>query len=534
MERLSLLFPPGADDCTFVASNGDIIKSLELAPLFYSPDIDWRMFLTADVETIRYRQHIFKDIDGSRELERLFNECAEKLENVTELAKMRSDNSWDNEANLYTIKEIEIFIDFVSTLYSGLCAHESKISSEGLKALYLLATKTYESEDFCALRQGVDALKFSSRSIKSVTLGINLDERLSPYEAGIVDINDRYFHSGDIVSRFMRMESKSDGMLTLAPLSAVGNAYAAQEKGLLTSSLISALSKIVGVGFRSWKTMLHKYFLINTAPYLALLPEIKVINRGVGVIREMRRLRMAVCYPEMCRASDRCFEASELYHPTIAKTLRESDPDARVVPNDITFDENGMIYVLTGPNRGGKSVFLTAVGAAQFMLQLGLPVAAKKLRASPVDGIFTHLPQDAGNTVGKGRFGEECDRLQKMLCKVSESSLVLLDESLSGTNSYEASAIAQEVLSALSVMGCRGIFSTHLFELAKTALTVNESPDARSKVDNLVMGINGGERTFEVLRQEPDGKSYARDIADRYGLSADMILQAKKGNGDGE
>ena len=105
--------------------------------------------------------------------------------------------------------------------------------------------------------------------------------------------------------------------------------------------------------------------------------------------------------------------------------------------------------------------------------------------------------------------------------------MILLDESLSSTGSYEASYIASEILTAFAARGCRGIFSTHLHELAASVPEIN----ARSKecggisVDTLVAGIEEGRRSFKIQRAKPDGKSYARDIAQKYGLTFDKLVK---------
>ena len=108
--------------------------------------------------------------------------------------------------------------------------------------------------------------------------------------------------------------------------------------------------------------------------------------------------------------------------------------------------------------------------------------------------------------------------------------MILLDESLSSTGAYEASYIASEILTAFAVMRCRGIFSTHLHELASSVPEIN----ARSvenggvRIDTLVAGIEEGKRSFKIHRMRPDGKSYARDIADKYGLSFENLMGGVK------
>jgi DNA mismatch repair ATPase MutS len=161
------------------------------------------------------------------------------------------------------------------------------------------------------------------------------------------------------------------------------------------------------------------------------------------------------------------------------------------------------------------------------MAQLGMYVPAKSCTLSPVDGIFTHFPTGADDTIDKGRLGEECSRLDEIFRQITDESLVLLDESLSSTGSYEASYIAAEVLAGLSRAHCRCIFSTHLHELAAEIPAISERTAAEggSPIDTLVAGIEEGKRSFKIHRAKPDGKSYARDIAGKYGLTYEEILQ---------
>jgi DNA mismatch repair ATPase MutS len=161
------------------------------------------------------------------------------------------------------------------------------------------------------------------------------------------------------------------------------------------------------------------------------------------------------------------------------------------------------------------------------MLQLGMFVPASTATISVSDGIFTHFPTGADDTIDKGRLGEECARLRDIFDNVTDKSFVLLDESLSSTGSYEASYIAAEVLAGLSRIGCRCLFSTHLHELASEIDNINArtAPHGGNRIDTLVAGIEDGKRSFKIQRAKPDGKSYARDIAESYGLTYERIIR---------
>ena len=226
--------------------------------------------------------------------------------------------------------------------------------------------------------------------------------------------------------------------------------------------------------------------------------------------------------------NDKTFVASELYNPVVALKLPEGE---EIVTNDLDFDsDNAFIYVLTGPNRGGKSVITCAIGLCLAMMQLGMFVPATSAKISPADAIFTHFPTGADDTIDKGRLGEECARLGEIFDCVTSNSLVLLDESLSSTGSFEGSYIAAEVLSGLAMVGCRTLFATHLHELAAEIGRINEESEKAGgvKIETLVAGIEEGQRSFKIYRAKPDGKSYARDIAEKYGLTYENILKKIK------
>lgn len=503
-----------------------LISQLGADWLMWSKKVNMLEFVTDDISAIRRRSDAFDDLSRIDGLAALTGEAAAMLDNISELRRIKGGND-TNETMLYSIKEVEVYIDFITRISEGFTALPEKPRSAAFTALSDMIRETENSPEFTALREGVSRLSMSVKNIRSLTVGINLDGNLSPYESGIVAVNSEYFRSGDIIDRFMRMELKQDEMMTLAPLTAAGRQLSPRDQTAVDAAVNSALKKIVGAGLRGWQSMLKKYFMMNTDVYVRLLPELNFLCAGARIIHEMQDCGLEICIPEARPAEEKCFDVRGLCNPATAQKLKSENSEAKIIPNDLAFDRDGMLYILTGPNRGGKSVILCAVGIAQLMFQLGLPVAARSARISPADGIYTHFTTESGSTTGKGRLGEECARLERLFGLISENSLVLLDETLSSTDSFEASAIACEVLAGLSAYGCRGIFATHLHELERHVAEINALPTSRSRLDTLVAGMESGERSYIIERRQPDGKSYARDIADRYGLSLEKILAVR-------
>ena len=142
----------------------------------------------------------------------------------------------------------------------------------------------------------------------------------------------------------------------------------------------------------------------------------------------LQRLRNRGCElvkPVIAPSDERIFNADELNNPAVALKLNDNE---KIVANDVRFNKNdAFIYVLTGPNRGGKSVITCALGLCVAMMQLGMFVPAKYAEISPVDAIFTHFPTGADDTIDKGRLGEECARLGEIFDSVTAHAFTAPD-----------------------------------------------------------------------------------------------------------
>ena len=479
-------------------------------------------FVTADPAVIRYRQEVFADMLAHEEIGKTLSKLVPVLFDIMELRRLGSDHS-DTADYLSSMTEIELYISSIDILYQGICKASTPYAGTAFNALSSYVKNLVESDYYAELNERLAELTNRVREIKSVTIGVNLDAQLRPREAGVLSVNPESFRPGDTLHKILRLNFKEDQYTCIADLVPFGKKQSENQKTALSLAFNSAINDVYRQSLRSWKKIVQTYVLENTDFLLNLLPEFEFLLKATNLMRALKLKGNALCVPDVRPTTERAFSANGLYNPAVA--LKVEDP---IVTNDVHFDEKAGIYVLTGPNRGGKSVITCAVGLAQAMMQLGLFVPATDAVISPADAIFTHFPTGADDTIDKGRLGEECARLGEIFASITEKSMVLLDESLSSTGSFEASYIAAEVLAGLSRVGCRCIFSTHLHELAAEIDNINArtAPEGGVPIDTLVAGIEKeGKRSFRILRAKPDGKSYARDIADKYGLTYDNIIK---------
>ena len=233
-----------------------------------------------------------------------------------------------------------------------------------------------------------------------------------------------------------------------------------------------------------------------------------------------------MCRPRIAAMEEKVCELEQVYNPMLVFWNVEQ----KVVANSYQQDENGRFYIVTGPNHGGKSIFAKSIGMAQALFQLGIFVPAESAYMSPVSGIYTHFPASDENNYGKGRLESECERLGKIMKELSDTDMLLMDESFSSTSGLEAGYIASEVLTGIGVIGCGGIYVTHIHDLPQKIDEYNSHPKNRGKIDNLVALMENkenGKRSYRVERATPDGLSYAKDIAGKYGLNLEEILEKR-------
>ena len=530
---ISLLYPSEnsriyhSDRRNLPAISEQVCDELGLNEIFNLRNSALSDFFTSDPEVIKYRQETVADMLNIPEIKETLAKAHPILDDIRQLRILDNELTTSGDSYLYSITEIELYVSCIDMLKDGFSPVRGKIKSRAFGALADFIIALSESEYYIELNKKLEALASRVREVRSITVGVNLDRELRPESAGVISINAEPFKSGKVLDKILRLSFKNDAFTCIAELSPFGKGQSDNRREALIGAFNGAIEEVFRSSVKGWRAIVGEYVLDNTDFLLRLLPEIEFVSRASDLVNKLKsHPGCSVCIPEVCPAEDKEFAAIGLYNPRVALAI-----DDEIVTNDFIFDDLARIYVLTGPNRGGKSVITVAVGAAQAFCQLGLPVPAESAKISVADGIFTHFPEGADDTIDKGRLGEECARLKEIFDVATPNSMILLDESLSSTGAYEATYIASEILAGFAAMRCRGIFSTHLHDLAAGISEINERSVERGgiRLDTLVAGMEEGQRSFKIYRAKPDGKSYAKDIADKYGLSFENLMaRAKK------
>ena len=255
-----------------------------------------------------------------------------------------------------------------------------------------------------------------------------------------------------------------------------------------------------------------------------LIPELVFYTRWAEYIEKRQKEGWRFCKPQARtnREGPAGMEAEGLYNLKLIATEKPEN----VVPNDLVFDAEKRVYILTGANRGGKTTVTQAVGQLFVLAQSGIPVPAERFSYDPADRVLTHFPADEDKTLDLGRLGEECRRFRELFVRCTPDSLLLLNETFSTTSFEEGYFIAADAVRAILGKGTRTIFNTHMHKLAQDLDTAVNTGETEGKAVSLVAETKEGKHSFRVLIAPPEGQSFARDIAEKYGVTYESLTAA--------
>jgi len=148
-------------------------------------------------------------------------------------------------------------------------------------------------------------------------------------------------------------------------------------------------------------------------------------------------------------------------HPVVKDKLATS-----FIPNPVSLRDQESLWIITGPNMGGKSTYLRQVALINIMAQMGSFVPADKASLPILDRIFTRIGAADQVAAGKSTFLVEMEETSLICTQATRNSLVILDEVGRGTSTLDGLAIAQAVLEYIFItIGARCLFATHYHEL---------------------------------------------------------------------
>ena len=217
-----------------------------------------------------------------------------------------------------------------------------------------------------------------------------------------------------------------------------------------------------------------------------------------------------------------CLEIEGGRHPVVESALAKSGD--RFISNDCELAPESRLWLISGPNMGGKSTFLRQNALIVLLAQAGSYVPATSARLGLVDRLFSRVGASDNLARGRSTFMVEMVETAAILAQATERSFVILDEVGRGTSTYDGLAIAWAVVEGIHEANrCRCLFATHYHELTRLA----DSLDALSLHHVRAKEYKGDLVLLHELADGPADRSYGIAVAKLAGLPPHVVARAK-------
>jgi DNA mismatch repair protein MutS len=226
------------------------------------------------------------------------------------------------------------------------------------------------------------------------------------------------------------------------------------------------------------------------------------------------------CLPHL--TDQPCLEIEGGRHPVVEDALRAEGE--RFVANNCAVGPGDRLWLITGPNMGGKSTFLRQVAIAAVLAQAGSYVPAAKAKIGIVDRLFSRVGAADNLARGRSTFMVEMVETASILAQATPQSLVILDEIGRGTSTYDGLAIAWAVVEAMhDEIKARTLFATHYHELTRLA----DRLEALSLHHVRAREWKGDLVLLHEVGEGPADRSYGIAVAKLAGLPPPVVARAK-------
>jgi len=222
--------------------------------------------------------------------------------------------------------------------------------------------------------------------------------------------------------------------------------------------------------------------------------------------------------PELVEEPLLCIESGR--HPVVERASREP-----FIPNDLKFDHDRRMLIITGPNMGGKSTYMRQTALIVILAHIGCYVPAKRAVIGPLDRIFTRIGASDDLAGGRSTFMLEMTETANILHNATDRSLVLMDEVGRGTSTFDGLSLAWACAAFIArQIRAFTLFATHYFELTSLAAeapgVANVHVEAVEHGDTLVF--------LHSVKDGPANQSYGLQVAALAGIPRSVTAEARR------
>ncbi len=468
-------------------------EEYNLTPFFY-----WSL---KEVEAVHYRHEVLRDLER-RELMDNIKSFASAMRSMRETLKQVAKLYYKHQKQALFLDAVAAYCGAVTSLAADLRAASPR--SRGLSSFRDYLTGYAESDRFTSLAAETKNLKADFSTVKYTlqVKGGGITVRKYDSEADYAAEVEQTFH------KFQHGAVNSYGVKF--------NEFAQMNN--VEAAVMDRVAKLYSEIFAKVSLYCERNSTYLDETISRFDREIQFYVAYLDYLESLRRVGLNFCYPRLS-AQSKDLSVHDAFDLALANIITRKN--MTVVCNDFYLKGRERIFIVSGPNNGGKTTFARMFGQLHYLASLGCLVPGSSAQLYLFDRILTHFEREEDISNLRGKLQDDLVRIHQTLNQATSKSIIIMNEIFSSGTLKDAIFLGTKIIDQIVQIGALCVCVTFVDEL--TLLS-----DRIVSVASTIVPQNPAVRTYKIVRKPADGLAYAMSVAEKYGLTRRQILERVK------